>query len=638
MTLMSRGLGLLLACALGCGAAPEPGRVVASTAAPVDPGGAARGPASARDLELGRGVPRDYQAAARLYAAACKGGRGELAACARFDDLARKRRGIDLDGSAATRHQILCERGVRDACDEGAYDEQKSCANGNWAHCGLAFAGSGCATQPTAACFDELARQARHGVSPVYDGVGVVADSRRLLAACDEGEADACAQLPGREIPLPTLCRANDHGACHRLACEGDALAARTDRAHHAERGVPCPMVAWKAQQQRQQARAATPVLDLTGTELPALRDEPPVGPITHAATPPFGSLAFRILGERYHGWPYVEVHDLSDKPIASLGAVAYGYDASGRQVARTADADKIKASEDATIHPLIQISEPGELSFRSPPPPPSAVHFEICYDAIRFLGELRDHVAGHCPAQKPPGVAFDPHREVGSVLLDRRTAHLLRDVSDAFEHAHPEVAVTTVSWPDLYLSDGYEPPPNFQGNWDARLPLALAPVAVVYNLPIQGQLRLSAAALAQIFQGQVARWNDPVIAADNPGLALPALPVTMVIGEPRGAMASFVCRAVPAQCPHGALAYEWRYTSHHDVDVRTTAGALTFVADPEDPCAKLPAARIKNLGGFYVAPSGAHATRAGRDATLDRDLAFQSVRRSSDRDFGHFR
>ena len=43
------------------------------------------------------------------------------------------------------------------------------------------------------------------------------------------------------------------------------------------------------------------------------------------------------------------------------------------------------------------------------------------------------------------------------------------------------------------------------------------------------GQLRLTGALLADIFLGKIATWNDPAIAAANPGVALPAEKITVV-------------------------------------------------------------------------------------------------------------
>jgi phosphate transport system substrate-binding protein len=52
-----------------------------------------------------------------------------------------------------------------------------------------------------------------------------------------------------------------------------------------------------------------------------------------------------------------------------------------------------------------------------------------------------------------------------------------------------------------------------------------------VFNLEgiAPGQLRLTGPLLADIFLGKIATWNDPAIAAANPGVALPAEKITIV-------------------------------------------------------------------------------------------------------------
>ena len=63
------------------------------------------------------------------------------------------------------------------------------------------------------------------------------------------------------------------------------------------------------------------------------------------------------------------------------------------------------------------------------------------------------------------------------------------------------------------------------------QFPSAIGGVVPVFNLEgIQpGQLRLTGPLLADIFLGKVAMWNDPAIAAANPGVALPAEKITLV-------------------------------------------------------------------------------------------------------------
>jgi len=63
------------------------------------------------------------------------------------------------------------------------------------------------------------------------------------------------------------------------------------------------------------------------------------------------------------------------------------------------------------------------------------------------------------------------------------------------------------------------------------QFPMIIGGVVPVVNLEgiAPGALKLSAALLADIYLGGVKKWNDPAIAALNPGLALPARDITVV-------------------------------------------------------------------------------------------------------------
>jgi phosphate transport system substrate-binding protein len=61
------------------------------------------------------------------------------------------------------------------------------------------------------------------------------------------------------------------------------------------------------------------------------------------------------------------------------------------------------------------------------------------------------------------------------------------------------------------------------------ELPNYISPIAVVYNIDGIAELNLSPATLAGIFDQRITTWNDPAIAADNPGTALPDLAITPV-------------------------------------------------------------------------------------------------------------
>jgi phosphate transport system substrate-binding protein len=63
-----------------------------------------------------------------------------------------------------------------------------------------------------------------------------------------------------------------------------------------------------------------------------------------------------------------------------------------------------------------------------------------------------------------------------------------------------------------------------------AQIPWALAATTVAYNVPgAPAHLRLNGAAIANIFLGKITNWNDPAIAALNPGSNMPSLKITPV-------------------------------------------------------------------------------------------------------------
>lgn len=61
------------------------------------------------------------------------------------------------------------------------------------------------------------------------------------------------------------------------------------------------------------------------------------------------------------------------------------------------------------------------------------------------------------------------------------------------------------------------------------ELPLYISPVAVAFNLEGIQTLNLDSSSIAKVFAGAITTWNDPAIAAQNPGVALPDLAITPV-------------------------------------------------------------------------------------------------------------
>jgi phosphate transport system substrate-binding protein len=83
---------------------------------------------------------------------------------------------------------------------------------------------------------------------------------------------------------------------------------------------------------------------------------------------------------------------------------------------------------------------------------------------------------------------------------------------------------------------------PSFK--W-GMMPVVAGGTAFMYNLPVGGsrftKLRLSMSDIAGIFSGRISQWNDAALRASNPGVALPAHQIIVVVrSDGSGATAQF--------------------------------------------------------------------------------------------------
>jgi len=92
-------------------------------------------------------------------------------------------------------------------------------------------------------------------------------------------------------------------------------------------------------------------------------------------------------------------------------------------------------------------------------------------------------------------------------------------------------IAAVTNRQVDFGTSDAPMSATQFQAcNGCVQIPWALAATTVAYNVPgAPVHLRLDGPTIANIFLGHITNWNDPAIAALNPGANLPNLKITPV-------------------------------------------------------------------------------------------------------------
>lgn len=89
----------------------------------------------------------------------------------------------------------------------------------------------------------------------------------------------------------------------------------------------------------------------------------------------------------------------------------------------------------------------------------------------------------------------------------------------------------TAFAGSDAYLKDDElaKVAERCEGGDLIELPLYVSPIAVIFNLEGVEELNLSPATIAKIFGQKITTWNDPAIAADNPGVTLPSTKITPV-------------------------------------------------------------------------------------------------------------
>jgi phosphate transport system substrate-binding protein len=161
------------------------------------------------------------------------------------------------------------------------------------------------------------------------------------------------------------------------------------------------------------------------------------------------------------------------------------------------------------------------------------------------------------------------------------------------------------------------------------HVPVILGAVAVTYNLPgVTRPLRLSGDVVADVFLGRIRRWNDPRIAALNPGVALPASDV-LVVHRSDGSGTTYIftdylfsaSRAWAAGPGHGKnvrwpVGMGGKGNEGVAGQVKQTAGSIGYVEVTYATQNRLPVAELRNPAGRFVSPSAATVTAAAEAAT----------------------
>jgi phosphate transport system substrate-binding protein len=164
-------------------------------------------------------------------------------------------------------------------------------------------------------------------------------------------------------------------------------------------------------------------------------------------------------------------------------------------------------------------------------------------------------------------------------------------------------------------------------------LPMTAGCIVLTYNLKGVTGLKLSRAAYAGIFLGKVKKWNDPLIAKDNAGVALPDVPVNVVVRADGSGTTYVFTKHLSAISPEFAKSPgvdklpNWptgtksKGNDGVTASVMMTPGAIGYIEYGYAKSTNLPMASLENKSGSFVAPSTASAQAALATAQFPDNL-----------------
>ena len=189
----------------------------------------------------------------------------------------------------------------------------------------------------------------------------------------------------------------------------------------------------------------------------------------------------------------------------------------------------------------------------------------------------------------------------------------------------------------DSPYADADKPPDPIQ-----YYPILFSPITVSYNLKGVDKLQLSGDTIAKIFSRTIKTWNDPAIAADNPGVTLPSTPITVAHrSDGSGTTQNFteyLVKASPTAWTLGSgSTIQWPADTQAGNGnagvaqiITQTDGGVGYVDLSDAVAAKLNFASVKNSSGNYIVPSAQSATAAADGIDVKPDLTFSSTNTSA--------
>jgi phosphate transport system substrate-binding protein len=178
--------------------------------------------------------------------------------------------------------------------------------------------------------------------------------------------------------------------------------------------------------------------------------------------------------------------------------------------------------------------------------------------------------------------------------------------------------------------------------------PILLGPITVSYNLDGVESLQLSPETVAKIFQRDIKKWDDAAIAADNPGVKLPATDIVVAHRSDGSGTTDNFTKYLDQTVGAAGGGTVWKLKSGSTVEwpadtqagqgnagvaqiVKATAGAVGYVDLSDAKASGLRFAAIKNQAGKFVAPTAEASSSAADGIEIKDNLLFSALNAKGD-------
>jgi phosphate transport system substrate-binding protein len=178
------------------------------------------------------------------------------------------------------------------------------------------------------------------------------------------------------------------------------------------------------------------------------------------------------------------------------------------------------------------------------------------------------------------------------------------------------------------------------------HLPIVAGGVAIIYNLPGDPKLKLDGDTLANIFLGNITKWNDPKIVALNPGISLPdtaIIPVhradgsgtsfifTDYLSSVNPAWSDTVGKGSSVKWPLG-IGLAAKGSEGVAGQVKQLPGGIGYAELAYADQNKIPFADLKNAAGNFISPAPDSVSAALATAKIPDDFRFSMVNAPGDK------